>query len=81
MHAGDPHTSKRLRETLGFLVARGDHGATTLEIHDHTGSMAPGTDVSALRQSGFQIACRCEGRNSNGNKVYRYTFQGHRVPL
>ncbi len=75
MHAANPERSKRLKLTLRYLeFAPG--GRTTAEIQEHTGSTAPATDISELRHSGYRVLCRCEGRNSNGRRVYRYTYLG-----
>lgn len=75
MHAGDPAKSVRLARLLRFLQAH-PAGATTAEVQAWTGSMAPATDVSELRQSGHIVNCRCEGVNGNGRRVYRYTYLG-----
>lgn len=79
MHAANPERSKRLRLALSYLRFGGAGGRTTAEIQEHTGSMAPATDVSELRQSGHVIDCKCEGRNGNGRRVYRYRYLG-RIP-
>ncbi len=76
MHHGNPDTSNRLNRTLTYLRAAGAKGATTAELQAWSRSMAPGTDVSELRQSGYLIDCHCEGLNGNGRRVYRYTYRG-----
>lgn len=75
MHACDPTRSKRLAKLLELLRAH-PRGITTAEIQGWTGSMAPATDCSELRQSGYRVSCRCEGVNGNGRRVYRYTLEG-----
>ena len=55
---------------LHELRKRGAH--TTRSLSKATGSMAVGTDVSELRQSGFEIACRYAGKTAEGRKVYEY---------
>lgn len=75
MHAANPARSKRLKLTLKYLeFAPG--GRTTAEIQEHTGSMAPATDISELRHSGYLIACRFDGQSERGRRVYRYTYLG-----
>lgn len=73
MHAGKVDSSNRLRLTLIALLEAGLRGLTTAEIHNHTGSMAPGTDISALRANGYDIRCTYEGL-INGTRRYRYTL-------
>lgn len=74
MHAGKDST-ERLSRALRVLQAH-PGGMTTAELQSWTGSMAPATDVSELRQSGWRIKCKCEGVNGNGRRVYRYTLEG-----
>ena len=75
MHAGNPERSRRLARLLDLLQAS-PRGITTAEIQIWTGSMAPATDVSELRQSGYRITRTCEGKNKNGRQVNRYTLLG-----
>lgn len=72
MHCGNVDTSPTLKCILGLLMSRGLEGATTLEIAQVSGSMAPSTDVSAIRKQGYNIKADPEGKNENGRKVYRY---------
>jgi hypothetical protein len=74
MHHGSDNTP-RLSKLLRLLQAHPD-GLTTLQIQLWTGSMAPATDCSELRQSGHVIACRCQGVNPQGRRVYKYTYGG-----
>ena len=78
MHAGNPERSKRLSITLHYLQGWASAGCTTAQLQMHTGSMAPATDVSELRASGYLIECRCEGTNKNGRRVYRYRYLGRK---
>ena len=74
MHYGDVDRCPRLKSILGLLMSRGLSGATTLEIHEISGSMAPSTDVSAIRHQGYSIEAKYERRTDTGAKVYRYTL-------
>jgi hypothetical protein len=75
MHSGNPDTSRRLARTLEILKSH-PRGVTTAELQAWTGSMAPATDCSELRQSGYRIGCLYEGTSQNGRRVYRYTLDG-----
>lgn len=75
MHNGTPERSHRLRLTLDFLRQCGPNGCTTAELQRATGSMAPATDCSELRQSGHEIKCRCLG-TWRGRRVYQYVYKG-----
>ena len=75
MHHGNPDRSRRLARALAYVQSAGPVGCTTAELQSWTLSMAPATDISELRQSGYQIDCKAEGMN-NGRRVYRYTYQG-----
>jgi len=74
MNAAGPG-SRRLSSLLTFLRQRGAEGATSAEIRDRTGSVAPGTDVSELRANGHSVACVFQGVTASGRKVYRYTLE------
>ena len=74
MHFGDVDRCPRLKAILGLLMARVLAGATSLELHDISGSLAPSTDVSAIRHQGYSIECKYERRTETGSKVYRYTL-------
>jgi len=76
MHNGTPERSKRLYRALEYVKSAGPVGCTTAELQGFTGSMAPATDISELRQSGYQIECKSEGKNGNGRRVYRYRYLG-----
>jgi hypothetical protein len=76
VNASKPETSRRLSRTLSYLKAAGAVGATSAELAGFTLSVAPGTDVSELRQNGYLIECRYEGQSQTGRKVYRYLYQG-----
>lgn len=79
MHAGNPDRSIRLRETLAAL-RRYQHGMTTSEIAYATGSVAPATDVSELRQNGYAITCKYVGLSVSGRKLYSYTLHEEPKP-
>jgi hypothetical protein len=76
MHAARLESSKRLRDLERFLRARGDAGATSIEIGHSLRCAAASTDVSelrrALRGKGETVLSKPEGRNANGRKVWRY---------
>lgn len=74
MHYGSIDSCPRLKAILGLLMSRGLEGATTLELHEISGSMAPSTDVSAIRHQGYNIESKYERRTEAGSKVYRYTL-------
>jgi hypothetical protein len=76
MHAADPARSFRLYRALDYIKSCGHFGCTTAELQAHTGSMAPGTDVSEIRQNGYLIACDYEGKTKHGRRIYRYRFVG-----
>lgn len=79
MHAGNPERSYRLARTLMLLKSAGPRGVTTAELQAWSNSMAPATDVSELRANRHQIDCRCQGVNSTGRRVYRYTYRGKKA--
>ena len=70
IHAGHVETSARLQATLQALLTG---PKTTRELSEITGSVAPHSDVAALRQNGVNIP-RAEYRNktATGAKVYLY---------
>lgn len=72
MNYGSIDKCPRLQRILGLLMSRGLEGATTLEIQQISGSMAPSTDVSAIRHQGYDIQAKYEKRTESGSKVYRY---------
>lgn len=75
MHAGNPDRSARLRRLLDVLTAHPD-GLTTAELISWTGSCAPHSDAAELRQSGYRVDCRYEGRTATGRRVHRYVLVG-----
>ncbi len=76
MNWANSATSKRLRKVLDVLTTAGGKGATSFEIARATGSVAPATDVSELRRSGYVIECVYEGKTPAGRKIFRYTLLG-----
>lgn len=71
--------SPRLQKTLGFLLTRGDEGATRIEIRQLTGAEAVNSDIAKLRlwiedtNQPFRIPpAKCEGPNEKGSLIYRY---------
>jgi hypothetical protein len=76
MHAAKADKSERLRQTLLAIRSWGKYGATGAQIQGHTGSMAVATDISELRQNGYNIECKYEGLSPYGRKIFRYTFKG-----
>jgi len=77
MHKANAEKSKRLRAALAALrVFRAYGGPTTLDLQMHTGSMAPATDISELRQNGYVIDCEYAGKTATGRKIFRYHLRG-----
>jgi len=79
MHYADPEHSARLTRTLRYLNYCAGYGCTTAQLQAATASMAPATDVSELRQSGYLIDCTNEGISTTGRRVFRYVFKGRKV--
>jgi hypothetical protein len=79
MHSGNPDRSKRLRMALDYLERCGLRGCTTAQLQGATGSMAPATDCSELRQSGHKIECKCLG-SWQGRRIYQYVYRGQVTP-
>lgn len=75
MHNADIDRSARLKRTLDILKAFPD-GATSWQIQTLSNSMAPATDISELRQNGYDIRCRYFGRTSTGRKIYQFRLNG-----
>jgi len=71
-HCGNPKKSKRLRDTI---FALGRSWKTSAEIQRATGSMAVHTDISDLRENGYNIPSRYLGV-TNGRKIYSYRNMG-----
>jgi hypothetical protein len=63
----------RLQRLLSFLKSG---PKTTIEIRYHMNSNAPSTEVSDLRQNGFDIRCNYLRVTNDGRKVYLYTLVG-----
>lgn len=77
MHNANAEKSERLRLTLCALSLGGPHfRISTLGIQRYTGSMAPATDISELRQNGYLIDCQYAGKTSSGRKIFRYHLRG-----
>jgi hypothetical protein len=54
------------------LRSAGSRGATTLEISQHTSSMAVHSDLYGLKVNGYDIERIAQGKTPEGNKVNRY---------
>jgi hypothetical protein len=76
MHAARADKSFRLQRCLEYIKSAGPNGATTAEIQAWTHSMAPATDISEIRHSGYIIERTYEGRTRSGRQVNRYTYRG-----
>ena len=61
MHSANADKSARLARTLEVLRAFPE-GATTWDIQCLTNSMAPSTDVAGLRQNGYDVICKYDGK-------------------
>jgi hypothetical protein len=79
-HAARIETSPRLRALLTALLKAGDRGLTTREIFDRTGSMAVHSDAHELRQNGYRIGCRSDGKTAGGRRVFRYRIEVAKAP-
>lgn len=77
MHNADAEKSARLKRTLEVLHAFPE-GATTWDIQCLTNSMAPATDISEIRQNGYDVICKYEGKTSTNRRIYRYRLNGRR---
>lgn len=77
MHFGRVESSPKLMAMLSLLRERGPRGATTLELSQVSGSMAPATDVSALRKNGLSIEAEYESMNpETRSRIWRYWLVG-----
>lgn len=75
MHAGNVETSKPLQAVLALLKSRGPQGATTWEFVEICHVANPPTEISALRQNGYNIVRKCEGKSEKtGRMINRYTL-------
>ena len=75
MHKANSERSVRLQRTLAVLEGY-PVGATTWDIQALTSSMAPSTDISELRQNGYDIACEYAGKTTTGRRIFRYILKG-----
>ncbi len=71
MNARNAHKNRQLCEMLYLLGRRGEAGATSLELAKCSGSLAPATCISELRQNGRIIKCKRIQRG-DGTRIYRY---------
>lgn len=76
MHNANVDRSERLAQTLRIIKSQKGLGATTQEIASWTGSVAVATDVSELRQNGYEIDCLFHHTTAEGRKVFLYYFRG-----
>lgn len=70
MHHATLERSARLQKTLDVLLDGEYH--TTADIQRHTGSMAPGTDISELRANNIAIDPAKFIKKENGRSIYAY---------
>lgn len=77
MHNADAEKSPRLMRTLEVLKAFPE-GATTWDLQCLTNSMAPATDISEIRQNGYDVVCTYEGKTSTNRRIFRYHLNGKR---
>jgi hypothetical protein len=73
MHKRNLRTNARLQKLRDFLFSG---PKTTIEIRDHLNSTAASTEVSDLRQNGFDIRAKYLRMTADGHKVYLYTMVG-----
>jgi hypothetical protein len=77
LHSADVEKSARLKRTLEVLQSFPE-GATTWDIQCLTSSMAPATDISELRQNGYDVICQYEGKTSTNRRIFRYRLNGRK---
>lgn len=72
-HGGKPDKSTRLWRMLETLREFGT--ASTVQLQQMTGDMAPATTISDLRKAGVPIGPAIyKGRTSTGRKIYNYSL-------
>lgn len=76
MNARHVETSEKLMKVLRFLRERGENGATSRDIMEFCGTVAPGTVCSELRKNGYAVSCTFERVLEGGSKIYRYRLVG-----
>lgn len=64
--------SARIKKVHEFLKARGDTGATTIELTDACGTTRASSDCSELRANGVNVVAEYVGKSDAGRKVWRY---------
>jgi len=76
IHAADIKKSVRLQRARDFLLERGERGATTMEWI--LGAMIgnAGATKKELIENGIPVTCTREGKNENGNLIFRYRIEG-----
>jgi hypothetical protein len=70
-----PLNSYRIQKPLAALRAAGHRGLTPLELNQQCGSTRASSDLSELRQNGFNIEKTFDGTTEAGRKVWRYVLQ------
>ena len=68
--------SPRIKKLLAFLEARGEQGATTIEITSSCQTTRASSDVSelnaCLRSTVSYVEAKYEGENDNKKRIHRY---------
>jgi len=72
MHNANADKSKRLQVLLRILRSNSRYGISTINIQHLTQSMAVATDVSELRQNGYEVRCSYVGKTPNGRRIFKY---------
>ena len=72
MHKATLKGSETLRRLLAFLQARGEVGATSIELTQALDLVAVATWVSQLRHNGVNVDCQYERTTETGRRVHRY---------
>ncbi len=75
MNAGSIKTSERAQRLLQILMTYRE-GISGLEISRLLVCLNPATEISGLRQQGFEIECRFAGKTETGAKKYIYRLIG-----
>jgi len=69
-----PLASSRIQKPLAALRAAGLRGLTPIEINAQCGSTRATSDLSELKQWGFNIEKTFDGTTEAGRKVWRYVL-------
>jgi len=77
MHSANIDNSERLQSVTTLIFSRGEQGITTREIDRTADCVAVSAIVDEIRDNGFLISCRHDGKTEKGRQVYRYWYAGY----